>query len=353
LYLIFILFLNLSLASSAFPGAAAQRRKRRICPPVLGRNLQGTVGFCSESLWERSVLKTWRCFKRVGKSSFSGHGFGSSVPNKYRDFAGSSSTALRLSDTNRAGLLLLRVGKPRRRGRFTSITQSELFLPTSGVRRGGPGLAPSPRIIASARRSRVVVKLQSPAGENLVVLLKACAWLLFRTQRNRRVLCPVASVNGSRASAGRWGGRSGEDEGRGGVWGGSHGSAELPRAGAGCLKPHSVGYLEVVWGWRLAPSSLSSPLRFQVFRRPQAPPFDVKMTKLGFLRLSYEKQDTLLKLLILSMAAVLCKSASRRAGPVPGCRCPRRGPRDGAAAAPSLVFFQVAELSAVCKAHLK
>ncbi|NXV91612.1 STT3A glycosyltransferase, partial [Calonectris borealis] len=33
--------------------------------------------------------------------------------------------------------------------------------------------------------------------------------------------------------------------------------------------------------------------------------FDVKMTKLGFLRLSYEKQDTLLKLLILSMAAVL------------------------------------------------
>ncbi|KAL2295875.1 hypothetical protein Nmel_017400 [Mimus melanotis] len=35
------------------------------------------------------------------------------------------------------------------------------------------------------------------------------------------------------------------------------------------------------------------------------PAFDVKMTKLGFLRLSYEKQDTLLKLLILSMAAVL------------------------------------------------
>ncbi|CAG02311.1 unnamed protein product, partial [Tetraodon nigroviridis] len=30
------------------------------------------------------------------------------------------------------------------------------------------------------------------------------------------------------------------------------------------------------------------------------------MTKVGFLRLSYEKQDTLLKLLILSMAAVLC-----------------------------------------------
>ncbi|NXE17185.1 STT3A glycosyltransferase, partial [Lophotis ruficrista] len=33
--------------------------------------------------------------------------------------------------------------------------------------------------------------------------------------------------------------------------------------------------------------------------------FGAKMTKLGFLRLSYEKQDTLLKLLILSMAAVL------------------------------------------------
>lgn len=35
-----------------------------------------------------------------------------------------------------------------------------------------------------------------------------------------------------------------------------------------------------------------------------------KMTKLGFLRLSYEKQDTLLKLLILSMAAVLCESTT-------------------------------------------
>uniref|UniRef100_A0A3Q4N243 Dolichyl-diphosphooligosaccharide--protein glycosyltransferase subunit STT3A n=1 Tax=Neolamprologus brichardi TaxID=32507 RepID=A0A3Q4N243_NEOBR len=34
------------------------------------------------------------------------------------------------------------------------------------------------------------------------------------------------------------------------------------------------------------------------------------MTKLGFLRLSYEKQDTLLKLLILSMAAVLCESSA-------------------------------------------
>lgn len=38
------------------------------------------------------------------------------------------------------------------------------------------------------------------------------------------------------------------------------------------------------------------------------------MTKLGFLRLSYEKQDTLLKLLILSMAAVLCKSVCRTPG---------------------------------------
>jgi len=36
-----------------------------------------------------------------------------------------------------------------------------------------------------------------------------------------------------------------------------------------------------------------------------AVPNIVRMTKLGFLRLSYEKQDTLLKLLILSMAAVL------------------------------------------------
>uniref|UniRef100_A0A4W6EA18 Dolichyl-diphosphooligosaccharide--protein glycosyltransferase subunit STT3A n=1 Tax=Lates calcarifer TaxID=8187 RepID=A0A4W6EA18_LATCA len=35
------------------------------------------------------------------------------------------------------------------------------------------------------------------------------------------------------------------------------------------------------------------------------------MTKLGFLRLSYEKQDTLLKLLILSMAAVLLRSHSQ------------------------------------------
>lgn len=36
------------------------------------------------------------------------------------------------------------------------------------------------------------------------------------------------------------------------------------------------------------------------------------MTKVGFLRLSYEKQDTLLKLLILSMAAVLCKTSSHK-----------------------------------------
>lgn len=45
------------------------------------------------------------------------------------------------------------------------------------------------------------------------------------------------------------------------------------------------------------------------------------MTKLGFLRLSYEKQDTLLKLLILSMAAVLCKSVS--SGMAPGAAKPR------------------------------
>lgn len=47
----------------------------------------------------------------------------------------------------------------------------------------------------------------------------------------------------------------------------------------------------------------------------------MKMTKLGFLRLSYEKQDTLLKLLILSMAAVLCKSVS--SGMAPGAAKPR------------------------------
>lgn len=51
------------------------------------------------------------------------------------------------------------------------------------------------------------------------------------------------------------------------------------------------------------------------------PAFDVKMTKLGFLRLSYEKQDTLLKLLILSMAAVLCKSVPL--GMAPGAEKPR------------------------------
>lgn len=45
------------------------------------------------------------------------------------------------------------------------------------------------------------------------------------------------------------------------------------------------------------------------------------MTKLGFLRLSYEKQDTLLKLLILSMAAVLCKCVP--SGVAPGAGKPR------------------------------
>ncbi|ELK09784.1 Dolichyl-diphosphooligosaccharide--protein glycosyltransferase subunit STT3A [Pteropus alecto] len=43
----------------------------------------------------------------------------------------------------------------------------------------------------------------------------------------------------------------------------------------------------------------------KLFEYHLLPPTDAKMTKLGFLRLSYEKQDTLLKLLILSMAAVL------------------------------------------------
>lgn len=52
--------------------------------------------------------------------------------------------------------------------------------------------------------------------------------------------------------------------------------------------------------------SVCLPPHNQVVR--WAVPNLAKMTKLGFLRLSYEKQDTLLKLLILSMAAVLCKS---------------------------------------------
>lgn len=43
-----------------------------------------------------------------------------------------------------------------------------------------------------------------------------------------------------------------------------------------------------------------------------AEPNLTKMTKVGFLRLSYEKQDTLLKLLILSMAAVLCKTSNQK-----------------------------------------
>lgn len=49
------------------------------------------------------------------------------------------------------------------------------------------------------------------------------------------------------------------------------------------------------------------PSAFSGLQASPSSAFDVKMTKLGFLRLSYEKQDTLLKLLILSMAAVLCK----------------------------------------------
>ncbi|KAH0517013.1 Dolichyl-diphosphooligosaccharide--protein glycosyltransferase subunit STT3A [Microtus ochrogaster] len=57
-------------------------------------------------------------------------------------------------------------------------------------------------------------------------------------------------------------------------------------------------------GWQGEPSGFLKSIR-RLFEYRQLPPVDVKMTKLGFLRLSYEKQDTLLKLLILSMAAVL------------------------------------------------
>ncbi|XP_049981668.1 dolichyl-diphosphooligosaccharide--protein glycosyltransferase subunit STT3A [Alexandromys fortis] len=57
-------------------------------------------------------------------------------------------------------------------------------------------------------------------------------------------------------------------------------------------------------GWQGEPSGFLKSIR-RLFEYHQLPPVDVKMTKLGFLRLSYEKQDTLLKLLILSMAAVL------------------------------------------------
>uniref|UniRef100_A0A8C3J4C7 Dolichyl-diphosphooligosaccharide--protein glycosyltransferase subunit STT3A n=1 Tax=Calidris pygmaea TaxID=425635 RepID=A0A8C3J4C7_9CHAR len=55
----------------------------------------------------------------------------------------------------------------------------------------------------------------------------------------------------------------------------------------------------------MARSLIISPSSFAGLQASSTSPFDVKMTKLGFLRLSYEKQDTLLKLLILSMAAVL------------------------------------------------
>lgn len=66
-------------------------------------------------------------------------------------------------------------------------------------------------------------------------------------------------------------------------------------------------------GLRSARPSIAPLALVQVFARPLAA-FNVTMTKLGFLRLSYEKQDTLLKLLILSMAAVLCESASGHTG---------------------------------------
>lgn len=80
------------------------------------------------------------------------------------------------------------------------------------------------------------------------------------------------------------------------------GEAQAPGRGEGWAR---VGDLKSKGG--LSHSLVSSWLCAGV-QGPSGPAFDVKMTKLGFLRLSYEKQDTLLKLLILSMAAVLCKS---------------------------------------------
>lgn len=71
--------------------------------------------------------------------------------------------------------------------------------------------------------------------------------------------------------------------------------------------------VELCWGRSPARSLIASLALVQVFTRPLSA-FNVTMTKLGFLRLSYEKQDTLLKLLILSMAAVLCESASEHMG---------------------------------------
>lgn len=69
----------------------------------------------------------------------------------------------------------------------------------------------------------------------------------------------------------------------------------------------------VVLGPQAGSALIASLALVQVFARPLSA-FDVTMTKLGFLRLSYEKQDTLLKLLILSMAAVLCESAPGHRG---------------------------------------
>ena len=84
-------------------------------------------------------------------------------------------------------------------------------------------------------------------------------------------------------------------------------------------------HFETTRGCEPARSLIVFPLRFPGVQASSVSAFDVKMTKLGFLRLSYEKQDTLLKLLILSMAAVLCKSASCCAGLADACWCPRRG----------------------------
>ncbi|XP_057408963.1 dolichyl-diphosphooligosaccharide--protein glycosyltransferase subunit STT3A isoform X1 [Balaenoptera acutorostrata] len=64
--------------------------------------------------------------------------------------------------------------------------------------------------------------------------------------------------------------------------------------------------LRMLRRWGVPRWVVSGVLHFvKLFECHLLPPIDVKMTKLGFLRLSYEKQDTLLKLLILSMAAVL------------------------------------------------
>lgn len=58
------------------------------------------------------------------------------------------------------------------------------------------------------RRLQVVVKLQRPARENVLVLLKAYTWVLVCTQRNRGVPCPeevLVSVKEGKPSAETWG----------------------------------------------------------------------------------------------------------------------------------------------------